>query len=234
MHQKYTLITLDSTTSTNDEARRIMESQDIPSPHVILAKKQTAARGRYGRKWQALSGNLYMSILMSITCELSAASNLSFVTGLAAYDVMHELAPELNIALKWPNDIYISDDKIGGILLESFPQINDKCIIIGLGVNLEEYPADLPATSLKAYNIDISAHNILDRVMDKFDYYHNIWQIQGFSKIREIWLKRAYKIGQTVLVNGVFGVFESIDEAGAIIIRDSSGKSHIASSGEIY
>ena len=238
MNPKYTLIALNSTSSTNDDAKGIIISHKDSSNHslpcVITAKEQTAGRGRHGRIWQSLDGNLYMSVVMPITCALSNAAELSFIMGLAVYDVLKSLSEAMNISLKWPNDVYIDDKKIGGILLESFPQIDDKCIVIGVGINVHDAPADLPATSLRAHNIDISTNNLLDIIMARFYHYHNIWKSDGFSKIRKIWIDRAYKIGQIVTVNNITGIFESIDETGAMLIKESSfGTSHTISTAEI-
>ncbi len=138
--QKYNLLTFDTIDSTNSECRRRTKAGGL-SNTVIWAKNQTAGRGRYGRQWGSKEGNLHMSILMPISCELMEAAQLSFVTGLAVHEVIESLSKKSNIKvplyLKWPNDIFIKEQKIGGILLESLISNNQQWIIIGLGLNIE-------------------------------------------------------------------------------------------------
>ena len=239
---KYHLIELDNIDSTNSEAKRIAASGTAEAS-VIWAHKQTAGRGRYGRVWESGSGNLYMSILIPLACPLAQAAELSFITGLATYEVVNSLVKgndtQIPISLKWPNDIFIGDNKIGGILLESITHENQTWIIIGLGLNLEHSPEGIGnASSLIDHGMNLSSQNALDLIMESFERYHNMWKIYGFSNIRKLWLEKAYRIGQKVTVgdinNQVTGIFESLDEYGAIQLKLESRKIYTLSTGEMF
>jgi len=246
--KKYHLIELDNIDSTNNEAkRRILSDSALQS--VIWTHKQTAGRGRYGRQWEFGASNLYMSILLPLTSTLDHAAELSFVTGLATYEVINLLAKSSNakeesqnpydISLKWPNDIFIDDNKIGGILLESITHANQTWIIIGLGLNLEHSPTNIANTScLREYRINITSQNILNLIMESFEKYYNIWHTYGFVNIRTLWLNHAYRLGMEVTIgnesNRISGIFKSIDESGAIELRLSSGEIYTMSTGEMF
>jgi len=239
--QQYNLLVFEEIDSTNNEAKRLIQSGALDRL-VIWSKQQTNGRGRYGRHWNSVEGNLYMSILLPVQCSLAKAAQLSFVMGLCVHDVISFLAKKqklkLDIKLKWPNDILVSGEKISGILLESLPEEDSGWIVIGLGMNVEQSPDVENATSLKALGIKTNVGQILGMVMNKFDYYHNLWSIYGFSKIRQMWIKKAYKLGDVVTItdikNRISGIFETIDKDGAMKIKLASGEKYTMSTGEIF
>jgi len=239
--QQYNLLVFEEIDSTNNEAKRLIKSGALDRL-VIWSKQQTDGRGRYGRNWSSQEGNLYMSVLLPVQCSLAKAAQLSFVMGLSVYDVISGLAKKqkikLDINLKWPNDILISGMKIGGILLESLPEEDTGWVVLGLGLNVENTPDVENSTSLKDLGIKGNVGHALGMVMNKFDYYHNLWTIYGFSKIRQMWIKRAYKLGEVVTIsdmkNRISGVFETIDKDGAMKIKLASGEKYSMSTGEIF
>lgn len=244
---KYKIIKFSIIDSTNNEAKRIVSSgKAVPS--VILAHIQTAGRGRYNRKWEHGQGNLYMSVLTPLECHLSKASELSFVIGLATYEVVDTLCNKIdtigandnitnNIKLKWPNDIFIGNHKLGGILLESITHTNQTWIIIGIGLNLQKAPTKY-SVSLKDCGVTIKPDDILNMIIESFQKYKQMWSLRGFSHIRTLWLQHAYKLGNQVNVgdmnSSITGIFESIDETGAMILRLSSGETYNMSIGEMF
>jgi BirA family biotin operon repressor/biotin-[acetyl-CoA-carboxylase] ligase len=239
--QQFNLLVFEEIDSTNNEAKRLIQSGALDRL-VIWSKQQSYGRGRYGRSWNSQEGNLYMSILLPIQCSLAKAAQLSFVMGLCVHDVINDLAKKnkikLDINLKWPNDVLIQGSKIAGILLESLPEEDSGWIVLGLGVNVEHTPDVENATSLKELGIKSNVGHLLGMVMNKFDYYHNMWSLYGFSKIRQLWLKKAYKIGEVVTItdikNRISGVFETIDKDGAMKIKIASGEKYTMSTGEIF
>jgi BirA family biotin operon repressor/biotin-[acetyl-CoA-carboxylase] ligase len=136
------------TGSTNDEARALAEA-GAPSGAVVTAAEQDAGRGRHGRRWSAPAGSaLLYSALMR---ELGAAhALLPLAVPLAVCDAVEELGGG-PAKVKWPNDVWISERKVAGVLIEARPP---EWAVIGVGINLEiaddEFPDDLrwPATSV--------------------------------------------------------------------------------------
>jgi BirA family biotin operon repressor/biotin-[acetyl-CoA-carboxylase] ligase len=144
----------------------------------------------------------------------------------------------MKIELKWPNDVLVNGAKISGILLESLPDIDSSWIVIGLGMNIENTPDIKNTTSMKDLGVKISVGHALGMVMNNFDYYHNMWSMFGFSKIRQMWINKAYKLGEVVTINDmtnrISGIFETIDKDGAMRIQLASGEKYTISTGEIF
>ncbi|MEY3197316.1 MAG: hypothetical protein RLZZ59_687 [Pseudomonadota bacterium] len=236
--EKYDLLAFDDIGSTNDEAKNIVLSTG-KSNIVLWAKTQYKGRGRYDRNWVSSEGNLYMSIIKKVSCDLATASQLSFVIGLAVYDSIAPLLQNKHLSLKWPNDIMIEDSKVGGILLESVTHNNELYIIIGVGLNIQHAPDKIStATSLNNHGIDVSPAYLLSSIIEKLEILIENWFTQGFQLIREKWLKSSYKLGEVVTIGSdnkrATGIFESINEEGGIVLKIASGEKYVLSTGEVF
>lgn len=120
------------TGSTNDDVFQL--SQNPPAPKfVITAVRQNAGRGRRGRSWIGLDGNLFMSL--GVREELKDLGQLVFVVSLSLAEVIAGLGADVKI--KWPNDVLVGGAKISGILLE---KAENEYITIGIGVNINAAP----------------------------------------------------------------------------------------------
>ncbi len=229
--EKYKLLVLDEIDSTNSEALRI--ARTCPSEnYVIWAKNQTKSRGRNGKIWYSNLGNLHVSILLRHNINLAYIPQLSFIVSIAVYKTINSLASKSknSIQLKWPNDILVNAKKISGILLESISLNNNNYLVIGIGININTNPINIGqvATNLSNENIEIrSLEEMLNLLMINFEKYFAQWKKEGFNKIRQYWLRRAYMLNKQITVNNgnskVTGIFKNIDENGAIKIQLSSG-----------
>jgi len=136
------------TDSTNARARELVEA-GAPHGTVVTAAEQTAGRGRQGRTWTAPSGKalLYSAVLRPLD-ERHLLLPLSIP--IAVCEAAEELAPGVECAIKWPNDIWINERKLAGVLIEAKPQ--DGWAVIGVGLNLtiepNEFPPDLRETAV--------------------------------------------------------------------------------------
>ncbi|MGI9492837.1 MAG: biotin--[acetyl-CoA-carboxylase] ligase, partial [Geminicoccaceae bacterium] len=138
--------------STNDEASKMAES-GAPSGTIVMADQQLNGRGRLGRHWISPLGNFYVSIILRPDCPIAASAGLSLLTGVALGEALAELGPDdLDLALKWPNDILINGAKVAGILLENAAGQGGSTafVVMGTGVNVRSAPANTsyPVTSL--------------------------------------------------------------------------------------
>ncbi|MFU7502216.1 MAG: biotin--[acetyl-CoA-carboxylase] ligase, partial [Candidatus Tisiphia sp.] len=222
--EKYNLLIFDEIDSTSFEAIRM--AKDCPDKnYVILAKNQTKSRGRNSRIWHSSLGNLHVSILLNHKINLSYIPQLSFVMAIVVYKTINSLSTrsENSIKLKWSNDVLINDKKVSGILLESISINNNNYLIIGVGINVKGSPLNIDqlATNLSDENIEVKdLEYLLELLMINFEKYFSRWKQEGFSKIRQYWLKRAYKLGKMVTVNDgntkISGIFKDIDENGSI------------------
>ena len=233
--EDYHLLTYDVLDSTNDEAKRLAGG-GASHGAVIWAKRQTNGRGRMGRDWISPEGNLYVSFLLKPEKKLEECSQLSFVAALAVAETLEAMvADAYDIHCKWPNDILLKSRKIAGILLESFNTqerlaTSDRWIVVGIGINIESHPDHVlfPATSLRDVGVElVSAKIVLSRLVYNFMQHYDAWMKKGFGEVRKAWMARAYKLGHTVeLMQGDTlheGVFEGIDEQGAIVLRSDDG-----------
>ena len=132
---------LEEVDSTLSEAARI--APDLAGPEWIMARRQSAARGRRGRAWIAPEGNLSATLVMRPEGGLASAALRSFVAALALHDAVADvLGHGEGLALKWPNDVLLNGGKLAGILLESSGAAGGIThLAIGIGVNLAAAPA---------------------------------------------------------------------------------------------
>ncbi len=221
----YRLVDLDTTPSTNDEARRRAEDGD-PGRLWIVGAVQTAGRGRHGRTWISPAGNLYASLLLVAPCTPREAPQLGFVAGLALHDAVSTLtgvAPD-RLALKWPNDLLLDGAKVAGLLLEGL-QLGAGVfgVVTGIGVNLASAPADTPypAAALCSLAPDLGRADLFAALSNTMAERIASWRGQGgFAAIRQAWLARAYGIDTEVAVRlpggEVRGVFRGLDVDGRL------------------
>jgi len=238
----YALLELGEIDSTNQEAKR-RASAGVTSPLWIMAARQSEGRGRQGSVWQSLAGNLAATLLIHPERPAADCAQLSFAAALAVSDMLASFASHANIGLKWPNDVLVDGRKIAGILLESESRADGTAawLAVGIGVNLTAYPKDteFPAISLAA--LGILPPTPRDAMLDlaaAFAKWYEVWRTQGFSPVREAWLARVSGLGSRVRARlakeEAVGVFQGIDETGALLLGLPGGTTRIVAAGEVF
>jgi len=178
------IIILNDIDSTNNYANRLIVSKQAVEGTVVLAYNQKEGRGQHGSSWESEPGK---NILMSIVLfpEFLAVENqflISKIVSLALADFLKNEIDIDNVSIKWPNDLYVGDKKIAGILIENSVQgrtIYSSVLGIGLNVNQEQFfsnapnPVSLKKITGKNYDIEILAAKITDLI---FEYYHKLKQ----------------------------------------------------------
>lgn len=221
--------------STNSEAARL--APQLTRPAWILARRQTAARGRRGRAWVAPEGNFFATLVMRPAGDPAAAAQRSFVAALALADALAAATgPGPVLTLKWPNDVLMNGGKVAGILLESAGQGGRVGhLAIGIGVNLVAAPpieavepgAARPVSVLGETGLRLAPEALLDLLAPAFARWEAQLVTWGFAPVRTAWLARAARLGQRItartMTETVEGTFETIDEAGALVLRTASG-----------
>ena len=218
----------------------------------FVTSEQTAGRGRRNRPWIAPRGNLASSILEVIDASPAVAATLGFAAGLAIEAALQKVSIEASLraagsedmkfSLKWPNDVLASGKKLVGIGLEAEAVAGDRlAVVVGIGTNVVAAPegTPTPATSLAALGVHIGAEELFAVLSDTWAEFRGIWdQGRGFGEIRRLWLERAAGLGQKVAVHSggaaVEGTFDTIDEAGCLIVRTAGGKRVSISAGDVY
>ena len=220
----------DSLDSTNAEALRRAAAGET-GPLWIMAREQTAARGRRGRAWASPAGNFGATLLMRPPGDRALRS---FVAALGLHDAMVAVTgrPEL-FALKWPNDVLLSGGKLAGILLEA---VNGGALAIGIGVNLASAPdpdslepGAVPPVSLRAATgLAVAPEDLLDHLAPALAGWEDRLADEGFAPLRAAWLARAIRLGETITARlpnrTLTGRFETIDPTGALVLGTAEGR----------
>ena len=229
------LVRLATIDSTNEEARRRADAGEA-GPLWILADTQTGGRGRQGRPWAPVSGNLFATLLIRPQLPAAEAARLSFAACIAVGDLFetHGAAPQM----KWPNDALLNSKKAAGVLLEG-SGTGDRLewLAIGIGVNLVDHPpadpnAAHPPTSLLAETGKaISTEDALTVIAASLAKWEAVLRLDGFAPLRDAWLSRAVKLGETITARlpgeEVTGVFEDVDQTGALVLRTKGARRQI-------
>jgi BirA family transcriptional regulator, biotin operon repressor / biotin---[acetyl-CoA-carboxylase] ligase len=225
----FQLAVFDAIGSTNDSAFEL--ALRGANRAWVVAREQTAGRGRHGRQWQSPPGNLYASLVLVDLIPQPKLPQVSFVAGVALAQAVRQLVPSPSrIRLKWPNDLLFDDRKLAGILIESRRLAGGaRGVVIGFGVNCQTHPEHLPyraahlgeagarERSAEAVLSVLSAHMVT--------WLHRL--AQGFDAVRDTWLSLAAGLGEPIIVRtaaGTFeGTFETIDATGRLVLRDQAG-----------
>jgi BirA family biotin operon repressor/biotin-[acetyl-CoA-carboxylase] ligase len=229
--------------STNALAAAVARDGD-PGRLWIVAKEQTAGRGRRGRSWDSPPGNLYSSLLLVDAADPGAAAGtISFVAGIALDRALADVAgPESasRLALKWPNDLLCDRKKVAGILVEGEETSGRTFTVIGIGVNCRSHPdlgGTMPSGDLRSLGFEVEPEALFRRLAHRMAGALTLWDGgRNFTAIREAWLARAAGIGAGVHVAmtgaEVEGAFETVDSIGRMVVRLADGSRKTISAGD--
>ncbi len=234
------VVVLDIVDSTNAEAFRRAQAGER-GPLWIVAREQSAGRGRRGREWTSPPGNLHATLMLTDPAPPAVAPQLSFVAGLALHDAVVAIAPALapRLALKWPNDLLSGGRKIAGILIEG--EGDPVSVAVGIGVNCRHHPdaVEFPATDFVAEGADIAATALFSDLAAAMEARLQQWNRgRGFAAVRAAWLARAAGVGEAVRVRlsgrETAGRFETIDESGRLVLRTGPGDLAAIAAGDVF
>jgi BirA family biotin operon repressor/biotin-[acetyl-CoA-carboxylase] ligase len=193
---------------------------------AILARRQSAGRGRQGRGWDSPAGNLYLSVLLRPDVPLREAPQWSFVAAVALAETLKPLLPKAaQPALKWPNDLLLDGAKTAGILVETGAAASHALdwLCIGIGVNVVTKPSlpDRATACLGEYLPEPPAPQALAAaLLHSLAQWHETRLAQGFTPIRDAWLRHGPAIGAAVSVKRdgalIEGSFAGLSPEGAL------------------
>jgi BirA family biotin operon repressor/biotin-[acetyl-CoA-carboxylase] ligase len=237
-----------NTGSTMDRARELAlrgESGGI----AVIAEKQSAGRGRYGRTWISRQGGLFFSVLERPNFAIADYSFLSIIMQIAVVRTINSVCGK-KAYLRWPNDIYINRRKIAGITAEMLGEgnlISWHCTGVGVNVN-NISPSNRATTCAEVINHELSRKEIFVSILDEYEKVKNAFSShavysQGFRQVSEEWNSLADCIGAKAAVfqpennNNDFtvktgkilakGIFSGIDPSGRCIIKTESKKQNL-------
>ncbi|MDW2745383.1 bifunctional biotin--[acetyl-CoA-carboxylase] ligase/biotin operon repressor BirA [Atlantibacter subterraneus] len=203
----------------------------LSSGDACIAEYQQAGRGRRGRKWFSPFGaNLYLSMYWRLEQGPAAAIGLSLVIGIVMAEVLHELGAD-QVRVKWPNDLYLHDRKLAGILVELTGKTGDAAqIVIGAGINLamrrvEEEVVNQGWINLQEAGIHIDRNKLAVRLINELRNALKIFEQDGLASFLGRWEKLDNFIHRPVkLIIGekeIFGISRGIDEQGALLLEQN-------------
>ena len=227
----------DSVGSTNDVLRE-KKGQVALHGAVVIADQQTQGRGRRGRRWCSPAGaNLYCSVGWRFNTSLEKLTGLSLAVGaMVAEQIKTHLGVDLQ--LKWPNDLYYNEQKLGGILVEVLgDDAGGHSVVIGLGLNVnmpEEEGASIerPWIDLRsAVGAEVERHALAGAVVAGIADGLAQFAESGFAHWHAVWHRRDYLSGRSVVIDGsppTAGIACGVNDCGALLIESAAGKVAIA------
>lgn len=226
------------TESTNDDARQA-GAQGAPHGAVFLADAQTRGRGRSGHAWFSPAGeNLYLSVILRPNIPPMALPPLTLAVGVCVARVVdNALGVEGKARIKWPNDVYVGEDKLAGILVET--SVRGMCVdavVAGVGINVHTmaFPTDLRATSLRllgAREVDRSV--LAARLLDEIARAVVSFEHQRLAAFHAEIERRDMLRGRFVEIGGVEGTASGIDAEGFLCVTALDGTTHRFGSGSV-
>lgn len=236
---------LESVDSTNAEAARVASS--LKGPEWIMARQQTAAKGRRGRAWANPEGNFAATLVLNPKEPPERVALRSFVAALALFDTVAIVTGRTDgLALKWPNDVLLNGGKLAGILLESLGVgAGVTHLAIGIGVNLRQAPpiakletrAMRPVSLLSETGIDVTQEDFLDALAGCYAQQEQSFISLGFAPIRRAWLDRAARLGEVITArtanSEMTGRFETVDERGQLVLSTAKSR-HAIPAADIF
>lgn len=235
------ILVVGSTPSTNDLALAAA-SRGARNLSVWLAEHQSAGRGRRGKTWQSpLLGNIYCSLLWRFAGGGPALEGLSLVIGIAIAEVLQRLGVS-GVQLKWPNDIWINHQKVGGVLIEITGDPTGDCTaIIGFGINLRlsgrvKSVIDQSATSMSVFLPHIERNKTVALLLHAISSALNEHARYGFRAFIERWktfdVLKGKEISIATQSGFQTGQYLGLSDRGALLFDSDTGVEEVFS-GEI-
>jgi len=222
--------TVPETGSTNDDliARAVAGAAE---GLWLRAEVQTGGKGRQGRAWMSPPGNLYASTLVRLRPGDPPAPTLALASAVALHEAVSIYTPAVRI--KWPNDLLADGAKLAGILLER----SGDAVVIGFGVNLAHHPKGLerPVTSLhRLTGAAPEPGTFVELLAETFARWLGRWRGEGVGPIRRAWLADAHPIGTALSTTEGEGLFDGLDEDGALRLRLPEGTIRTIHAGDVF
>lgn len=225
------LITIKQVASTNDFLKNTLSnSKPLPEGTVIMAESQFAGRGQQQNRWHSEAGkNLTFSLLLNPSfLPLATQFDLTRAVSVGIYRALEPLLGN-QLKIKWPNDIYYGDGKLGGILIENLvqgSQIKNSVIGIGLNINQDNFPLDVPnAVSIKQIlHKDYDLKLLLSEICKNIEAAYLNLKAGSFESVRKAYIERLYWLneGKMFKANDLIfgGVIKDVKPNGLLVVHN--------------
>ena len=222
----FTVEVLPEIDSSNSELMRRARAGQHEAT-LLVAERQTAGRGRMGRVWQSQPGDS-LTFSLSLALKPQDWSGLSLAVGLSLAESLHP-----DVGLKWPNDLWFQDRKLGGILVEAASMGGRSQVVVGVGLNIRPRPADGLNTAPAALTEllpDLTAADCLARVAMPLIQTLLAFEREGFAPLQTRFESRDVLKGRRVHTSdGHVGVAIGVSPSGALRLQTDTGVQEIHS-----
>lgn len=216
---KWNILHLDEVDSTNEYAKNLIPN--APEGTVVVANRQTSGKGRKGRSWASPEGGLWMSVILK---PPRIDPRLVFVGALAVADTLRDFG--IDAWVKWPNDVWVGNRKISGVLTE----VKGSFAIMGIGLNVNnEIPEELKDTATSMRDVlgrSVDLEKVLERLLGHLSYWYRTFLENPSFAVEEV-RRRTILIGERVRVlqdgGELSGRVIDISEDGSLLL-DIGGK----------
>lgn len=241
----YQIVHFNQLDSTNNKAKELAEHGE-PEGTVVIAEQQTQGKGKVGKKWiSAPYKGIYMSIILRPELDFSGSSLLSLLGCVAVGKAL--LSFGCSVQFKWPNDVYVNEKKLCGILTEGSGEIDQlDYLILGIGINVNQTRQDFSksllskASSLKIeLGYRVSRQKLTAAILSEFEIqYHQLKQNGSVKEALDFYKNHSNIIGEKVLLQRnkqqtVEAKVLDIDQFGQLTVQYHDGSIVAISSGEI-
>jgi BirA family biotin operon repressor/biotin-[acetyl-CoA-carboxylase] ligase len=226
----------ETTPSTNSVGRQLAGEQDAAKLHgmVIIAEEQTGGIGRLGRSWVSPAGGVWFTIVLKPDIPIDRVFMVTMAGSVAVARAIRK-EYDLGALIKWPNDIYIGDKKVGGLLLELFAEADQihYCLLgVGVDVNISRGELEGVKSSVTSISLemghDVDRAAFLARLLKEFESRYLLIESGEYDAVVREWKSFSCTLEHRVKINTMKATFEGeaidIDEFGALLIRKDSGK----------
>lgn len=237
------IIHFDEIDSTNIKAKELAQ-KNIEDGSIIIAEKQTLGTGRFNRKWVSPNGGLWFTLVLKPTIPPTEAPKITQIAASAIYKTLNEF--DINVAIKWPNDILLNNKKLCGILAEMKCDMDSvHYLVLGIGMNININEADFDesikstATSLKVeFNREFKRSEILSNFLNHFEQlYNNFIGNLDLTETIAICRNHSNIFGRKARLitynNEEIVTCVSLSDTGNLIVKDSLGNEKEVLAGEI-
>lgn len=222
----FTVEVLPQVDSTNSELMRRARAGQL-EPVLLVAERQTAGRGRLGRQWHSGAGD---ALTFSLGLSMAPAdwSGLSLAVGVAVAESLHP-----DVRLKWPNDLWWQDRKLGGILIETAVGLAARYAVIGIGLNIaprQDSGLSTPPAALQELAPGLDAAQALQHIAVPLVTSVQAFEQYGFAPFQSRFNARDALAGRTVrLSDGTGGTAHGASESGALLVHTAAGMTAVTS-----
>lgn len=217
---------LSEVSSTNDVAKQLAEENLVKQGYVITADYQNTGRGQAGSGWESERGkNIICSLVLNSNIPIEFQLYLNISMCLAVYDFVKQYCSNADVQIKWPNDVYINDKKVAGILIENSVQGTViKQSIVGIGVNINQTGFDShKATSLSAitgltYKLEECISGLLHHLEHRYHQLLAGAHADLWHQYHEFFYRKNKKTQFNADAVDFEGIPKGIDEAGRLVV----------------